>query len=194
MSAATAQDAHAPHDSGERSQLIEIVVFVLLLGAGGYALFGPKSPPSSHEAEATAAATSKSKALAATSASGRRRMPPSAASAMTGRGLEEMQFMQGARRSLSQGNADEALKELGTYESRFPGGRLADDVTMMRAEAYLRKGDRAAAKKLADQLTAKNPESRQAKRANALMNGETPPAPGGMRPSMKPREPRQPLE
>jgi outer membrane protein assembly factor BamD (BamD/ComL family) len=99
------------------------------------------------------------------------------ASAFSPEVLAEMQILRGARTALSQGRADDALKELKTYEQKFPGGQRTDDVTLLRIEAHLKKGDRKTATQLAEGLKAKAPESRQNMRAQRLLSAPPPPAP-----------------
>lgn len=187
---AHAQEGHGEaHGGGEKSQTAEFVLLVLLLGAAGYALFGPKSPPTPKAEPAVAVKATPSAAAAASAR--RRNLPPGAASVLGNRSLPEMQYLQGVRRSLAQGNADDALRELSDYPKRFPDGKIADDVTMLQVEAYVRKGDREKAAKVAEPLLTKSPDSRQARRAKALLAtppGEQPatrgprPMPGGPMP------------
>ncbi len=156
----------------------ERLLFVLLLGAGAYALFGPKSPPrpKAEASAASAAATLSARPGTNVRAPGSARQPILASSALNPQALAEMQIVRNARMAVSQDRPDDALKELKIYEQKFPGGRLADDVTLLRIEANLKKGDRKTATQLGDALKAKSPESRQNMRAQRLLSEPPPPA------------------
>jgi len=92
--------------------------------------------------------------------------PPSAASGVSI--AEEVAAVDRARHALRQGHAGEALDELNRYQARWPKGVLATEVVVLRVEAKLRLGDRAAAKSEARAFIAAQPGSRYAVRVKEL--------------------------
>lgn len=95
--------------------------------------------------------------------------PASTAAAASGVSIaEEVAAVDRARHALRQGHAGEALDELNRYQARWPKGVLATEVVVLRVEARLRLGDRAAAKNEARAFIAAHPGTRYAARLKEL--------------------------
>jgi hypothetical protein len=74
-----------------------------------------------------------------------------------------------ARRSLAGGDPADALRRIDAYEARFARGALRDEAEVLRVEALLGAGDRAAATRAADRFLAAHPDSPHAARVRALI-------------------------
>ncbi len=81
----------------------------------------------------------------------------------------EMATLEGARGALAAGDPARCLSVLEHYAERFPGGSMAPEAAMVRIEALVKSGDRAAATRAADALLAGNPESPYAARVRSLL-------------------------
>ncbi len=82
---------------------------------------------------------------------------------------EEVKAVDRARRALSSGNAREALRELERYQAAWPRGVFTSEVRVLRVEAKLKLGERAAAVREASALIDSQPNSRYAARLRALI-------------------------
>jgi TolA-binding protein len=82
---------------------------------------------------------------------------------------EQVSAIDRARRTLGDGDAAGALRELDDYESRFPRGALGEEAEALRVEALLAEGDRAAAAKVGARFLAAHPASPHAARVRALL-------------------------
>jgi hypothetical protein len=112
--------------------------------------------------------------LDAESVSGFGVAPPTAASASASASApssmgEEIAAIDRVRQDLQQGNARLALGELERYEVRWPNGVFALEAVVLRVEAMLVSGDRAAAERAARRVLAAQPNSRHAARLRALL-------------------------
>ncbi len=85
----------------------------------------------------------------------------------------EIAALDDVRRSLSAGEPQKALKQLGDYGRSHPRGVLRQEATLLRIEALARVGDRAGARRLADRFLGANPSSPHEKRIRALV-GDSP--------------------
>lgn len=74
-----------------------------------------------------------------------------------------------ARRALKRGEARKALTMLKRYETEFQEGGLAPEATVMRIQALLEVGDRAAAVELAQRLLRAAPNSHHASIVRSLL-------------------------
>jgi len=85
----------------------------------------------------------------------------------------------GARGALARGANDEALAALARYELDFPRGAFGHEVTAVRIQAYLAKGDRAAATTIGKRFLLAHPRSPLAHRIESMLglgSGSEPPA------------------
>lgn len=82
---------------------------------------------------------------------------------------DELVLLDRAKRCLDAQDAAGALDELDRYASSFPTGRLAPEALVLRIAVLARKGDRARARELYDQLLATSPDSPLCERARALV-------------------------
>lgn len=98
---------------------------------------------------------------------------PRAASAETAPSTlgEETQALDRARHSLAVNRAAEALAALDGYRRTWPRGALRAEAALLRVEALLRLGNRAAAEREANAIIAQAPGSRYATRASSLLAG-----------------------
>jgi outer membrane protein assembly factor BamD (BamD/ComL family) len=86
----------------------------------------------------------------------------------------ELELIDSARRALAQGNQSPraALHKLDEYRRRFPNGRLRTEATILRIEALMAAGDRAAASRLAKSVLDRAPNSPYARRVRSLLGDE----------------------
>ncbi|MEP7050257.1 MAG: outer membrane protein assembly factor BamD [Pseudomonadota bacterium] len=82
---------------------------------------------------------------------------------------EEVAVIRSAKQALAAGDAAQALHELHVYQAHFPGGRLAQEANIVRIEALLKSGNRAAADAAADRFLAAHPDSPYAPRVHTLI-------------------------
>jgi hypothetical protein len=80
----------------------------------------------------------------------------------------ELRLLDDARSALGRGDASGALAALDRHDRAFPAGALRTEANVMRAEALLARGDRAAARKLASDLLARDPSGPAAKRLRTI--------------------------
>lgn len=82
---------------------------------------------------------------------------------------DEVAALDEARKAMERSSPTGALAALDRYAARFPKGRLTHEATFIRIEALVQSGQREAAKSLADQLLANNPDSPLADRIRQLV-------------------------
>lgn len=82
---------------------------------------------------------------------------------------EEIATIDLVRQMLRENNASSALTELDRYRSRWPSGVFSMEATVLRVEALLGLGDRAAAEHAATSVIDAQPNSRHAARLRALL-------------------------
>ncbi len=92
--------------------------------------------------------------------------PPPAPTASTEREVELLDIV---KAKLGAGAAADASRALDAYDAEFPRGTLRPEATVLRIRTLLLGGDRAAARKLADEFLATNPSSVHAKRVRSLL-------------------------
>jgi hypothetical protein len=80
-----------------------------------------------------------------------------------------VQALDAARRELAAGKARSALAAIDTYRARFPAGSLRTEATVLRVEALLGSGDRAAAEREANAIVRAAPGTRHAARVLDLL-------------------------
>lgn len=100
--------------------------------------------------------------------------PASSATPGAGALSEELALLDQARSPLARGDAPRALAILDQYAARFPSGSMAPEATMLRIEALLKAGDRAAATRFADALLASDPGGPYGPRIQSLFGGTNP--------------------
>jgi hypothetical protein len=83
----------------------------------------------------------------------------------------ELALLEQARTALATGRVTEAAALLDRHDREFPGGSFLPEATVLRIEMLLARGDRGAARALADRMDASNPTSPYARRARALVKG-----------------------
>jgi hypothetical protein len=83
----------------------------------------------------------------------------------------ELRSLDDARSALGRGDASAALAELDRHDRAFPAGPLRTEARVLRAEALLARGDRAAARKIATELLARDPSGPQARRLRTIAEG-----------------------
>jgi len=118
----------------------------------------PEAAPSA--ASAAAEGTTSAAPIAASSVSSRPARPEAAA----GRLSREVAALELAHQALAAHNASSALHLLDRYRAEFPNGALGSEATVLRVEALLAGGNRAAAQALADSYSSAHPDSPYARR------------------------------
>jgi len=95
---------------------------------------------------------------------------PAASSGSSGSSVPmELATLDQARSALASGNPAQALSILDAYAMRFPHASMASEATVLRIEALVRAGDRAAAQRVADSFLSFNPQSPYAARIRSLL-------------------------
>jgi hypothetical protein len=84
---------------------------------------------------------------------------------------EEADALDAARERLTLGDAVGALAQLDAYQRRFAGGALREEAQLLRIEALVRAGDRAAASAVARHFLKNYPASVHVRRVAALLGG-----------------------
>ncbi len=84
---------------------------------------------------------------------------------------EEVAALDRARERLAEGDAAAALRSLDDYRARFAHGRLAAEEIVLRVQALLARGDRAAAAAVEGAFSRAQPESPYVARLRALVRG-----------------------
>jgi hypothetical protein len=82
---------------------------------------------------------------------------------------EQVSALDSAHRALAAGDAASAIRQLDEYEARFPEGALVDEAEVLRVEALVATGDRAAAERAGQRFLAAHPNSPHATRVRALI-------------------------
>lgn len=82
---------------------------------------------------------------------------------------DETKALDGARAALAEGRAAQALTGLDAYGAKWPAGALRAEAALLRVDALLRLGNRAAAEREANALISAAPSSRYATRARTLL-------------------------
>lgn len=83
---------------------------------------------------------------------------------------DELLALERVRQALRSGDAAAALSGLGRYESRFPGGALSREATVLAVEARLAAGDPQGARAVAARALAADSTSPHAKKIEALLS------------------------
>jgi hypothetical protein len=83
---------------------------------------------------------------------------------------DEVSTLDAARRELAAGRARSALAAIDAYRARFPTGALRTEATVLRVEALLGFGDRAAAEREANAIVRAAPGTRHAARVLDLLS------------------------
>src|SRR5262249_31861381 len=84
----------------------------------------------------------------------------------------ELRAIDTARAALNRGDANGALSAVDQYERTFPNGSLRMEANVVRVEALLARGDKAAARKLARDLLARDPSGPQSRRLQSIADGQ----------------------
>jgi hypothetical protein len=82
---------------------------------------------------------------------------------------EQVSALDAAHRALASGDAASAIRQLDDYEARFPEGALFEEAEVLRVEALVATGDRAAAERAGQRFLAAHPNSPHAARVRALI-------------------------
>lgn len=82
---------------------------------------------------------------------------------------EELRMVDRARQLITAGDASAGLAALDEYRHRFPRGRLAPESLVLRVEALMARGDRAAAERVVAPFLQAHPQSPYAARLRALV-------------------------
>lgn len=104
---------------------------------------------------------------AATTARSQSSATPSASTAAATL-LEELALINSVRAALAKNAASAALRSLDEYASKYPSGGLTMEALVLRVSALAALGDRASAKRLADEFLATHPDSPYAQRLRLL--------------------------
>jgi hypothetical protein len=86
----------------------------------------------------------------------------------------ELAMLEGARSATAAGDPAGALSLLERYAARFPRGTLKPEATMLRIEALVKAGDRAAATRFAEAFLAGDPDGPYAARVRSLIETANP--------------------
>jgi hypothetical protein len=95
--------------------------------------------------------------------------PHAAATAVSASLSDEVSALDTARRELAAGRARSALDAIDAYRARFPQGALRTEATVLRVEALLGSGNRAAAEREANAIVRAAPGTRHAARVLDLL-------------------------
>jgi hypothetical protein len=86
----------------------------------------------------------------------------------------ELATLDQARSALAAGQPAQALAILDTYTATYPRAAMAPEATMLRIEALVRAGDRAAAERLGTAFLESHPQSPYAARIRSLLGRTNP--------------------
>lgn len=111
-----------------------------------------------------------SNALPASTAEASRSLAAPSASSGATTLVEELALINSVRAALENSAAQAALRSLDEYASKYPNGRLSTEALVLRVSAFAALGDRASAKRLAEELLATDPDSPYAQRLRSLAN------------------------
>jgi outer membrane protein assembly factor BamD (BamD/ComL family) len=93
---------------------------------------------------------------------------------------EQIRMLDAAKRALRRGDPARALRELNSYQQRFPAGGLAQEATVLRIRALAQAGDRETAARMARRFAARHPRSPHVECLTHLLGSASrpnPPAP-----------------
>ncbi len=100
--------------------------------------------------------------------------PPGAASAAASSSLvEELALVDDARRAVRAHDGARALAAIDAHDRRFPRGKLGLEITVLRIEALLAQGNRAAAHAPGVSFLAAHPDHVLSDRVRALLGTNT---------------------
>jgi hypothetical protein len=85
----------------------------------------------------------------------------------------ELASVDRARAALARGDARQTLHELAGHERRYPNGQLELEVSMLRMEAHVQRGDLPAARDLARRILAQRVSPLHARRARQVLEGQS---------------------
>jgi hypothetical protein len=88
---------------------------------------------------------------------------------------DEVSMIDRARRSVASGSASTALQIVDAYDTKYPGGALAQESTEIRIESLVAQGDHSTAERLAGQFFAASPSSPYVHRLHKLLGEQTSP-------------------
>jgi TolA-binding protein len=86
----------------------------------------------------------------------------------------EIALFDRVRAAVGANEPDRALGLLDDYERRFPAGAFRQEAEVVRVQALLQKGDRAAANRAGERFLAAHPTSPHAARLRAMLHSSTP--------------------
>jgi hypothetical protein len=86
----------------------------------------------------------------------------------------ELAILERAQAALAAGRLDDAEKALARHDAEYADGALTSESTVLRIGLALARGDRAAARVLADTLAREEPSSPYARRARRLVDDAGP--------------------
>jgi hypothetical protein len=86
----------------------------------------------------------------------------------------EIALFDRVRAAVNASESDRALGLLDDYERRFPAGAFRQEAEVVRVQALLQKGDRAAATRAGERFLAAHPTSPHAARLRAMLYPSTP--------------------
>ncbi len=107
---------------------------------------------------------------ASTSAPALSALPPTPSAVAPSLALEIAELDR-ARTLLAAGQARPAIVVLDGYTARFPSGVLALEAGLLRVEAELARGNRAAAERLGGEIVQRHPGTRYARKVTSLLSG-----------------------
>jgi hypothetical protein len=87
----------------------------------------------------------------------------------------ELASVDRARAALARGDARQTLHELAGHEGRYPKGQLVLEVSMLRMEAHVQRGDLPAAREIARRMLAERVSPLHARRARQVLEGQPSP-------------------
>ena len=119
-------------------------------------------PPATSDAQAEVATAP----AVASSASAR----PTRPEATAGRLSREVAALERAHQALAAQDPSSALHFLDRYRAEFPSGALGSEATVLRVQALLASGNRAAAQTLADAYSSAHPDSPYSRRIQAILH------------------------
>jgi hypothetical protein len=150
----------------------KLLLGVSLVGATavpvGYYAFRHQTPSAGSERSvATAPAVPETAAAPATAAGSTQEPTAARRAAML---TDELDAIDHARLTFTNGDARRALDELETYDRRFPGGRLQIEAEVMRIDAFAKLGRKDVARQRAEAFLKHHPNSVLATRVRAHLN------------------------
>jgi TolA-binding protein len=90
----------------------------------------------------------------------------------------ELSAIESARSALGRRDYSRALRLLDEHAKRFPKAHLMAEATVLRIEALVARGDKAAATRIGKAFLSRDPNGPYARRVRSLL-GDAAPAPGG---------------